>query len=364
MPVTYRAALVGCSRMGAFIDNEMPTGQAHRPPPYSHAAGYEACQRTDLVACSDVRPEVLTRAGCRYHVPPERQYSNYQEMIKRESPDILSVATQPEQRAEVVIFAAENGVKAIYAEKAMAASLEEADAMVESVERNGVVFNMGTNRRWDSGYNAMKSEIESGRVGPLKTLISHQTGTLFNTASHIFDLLMRLNSDVPVTTVQAHLTCRPDIFVGDTMTEDPSGYGTFLFENGVIAHALNTGRGLEIEAICERGVVTALGNGASWSVRETDATSARGKSVLVEGEFPQFRASSSTLNLIEDLVQALDNGGPTAGGVRVARDTMELIFAFVRSHRNGGRRVDIPDKRCGMRLQRAGAPRNPMFERG
>ena len=363
MPVTYRAALVGCSRMGAFIDNEMPADLAHRPPPHSHAAGYEACQRTELVACSDIRPDVMSRAGLRYHVPPERQYTNYREMIERESPDILSVATQPEQRAEVVIYAAENGVKAIYAEKAMAASLEEADAMVESIERNGVAFNMGTNRRWHSGYNAMFSEIESGKLGPLKTLISHQTGTLFNTASHIFDLLARLNGDVPITAAQAHLTCSPDVFVGDTMTEDPAGYGTFLFANGVVAHALNTGRGLEIEAICERGVVTALGNGESWAMRKADDTGKRGKGMLVNGVFPHFSTSSSTLNLIEDLVQALDTGGPTTGGVRVARATMELIFAFVTSHMNGGRRVNIPGDKCKMRLQRAGAPRTPTFER-
>ena len=51
---TYRAALIGCSRMGAFIDNEVSADRY----PYSHAAGYEACDRTELVACSDLRPDV------------------------------------------------------------------------------------------------------------------------------------------------------------------------------------------------------------------------------------------------------------------------------------------------------------------
>ena len=41
MAKTYRAALVGCSRMGAFIDNEVPDNPSI-PLPYSHAAGYEA----------------------------------------------------------------------------------------------------------------------------------------------------------------------------------------------------------------------------------------------------------------------------------------------------------------------------------
>ena len=58
----YRAALVGCGRMGAFIDNEV-AGRPNANLPYSHAAGYEACSRTELVAGSDMRSEVLEQFG-------------------------------------------------------------------------------------------------------------------------------------------------------------------------------------------------------------------------------------------------------------------------------------------------------------
>ena len=86
----------------------------------------------------------MKQAGLRYGVPEERQYLHYREMIEHERPDIVSVATQPEQRAGIVIDVVERGIRAVYGEKAMAASLDEADAMVEAVERNGAVFNMGT----------------------------------------------------------------------------------------------------------------------------------------------------------------------------------------------------------------------------
>ena len=65
--------------------------------------------------------------------PKANQYTDYREMLEKEQPDIVSVATQPEHRAEIVIYAAEHGVKAIYAEKAMAASMDEAAAMVAAV---------------------------------------------------------------------------------------------------------------------------------------------------------------------------------------------------------------------------------------
>ena len=48
----------------------------------------------------------------------------------------------------IVIYAAEHGVKAIYAEKALAASLEEANAIAAACAANDVALNMGTNRRY------------------------------------------------------------------------------------------------------------------------------------------------------------------------------------------------------------------------
>ena len=126
--ITYRAAVIGCSRMGAFIDNEVADYQAIRLP-YSHAAGFYADDRIDLITCSDLRPAVMAQFGNRYDVPVDQQYTDYREMIEKEQPDIVSVATQPEQREEIVIYAAEHGAKAIYAEKAMAASMDEASAM-------------------------------------------------------------------------------------------------------------------------------------------------------------------------------------------------------------------------------------------
>ena len=356
---TYRAALIGCSRMGAFIDNEVPEGRGA----YSHAAGYEACERTTMTACSDLREDVMEQVGLRYGVPKEKQYVDYKEMIDKEQPHIVSVATQPEQRTDIVVYAVENGARAIYAEKALASSLDEADVMVEAVERNGAVLNMGTNRRWDPGYDTMKEVIDSGRLGRLKTLILHQTSALFNGASHGFDLLLRLNSDCPVSWVQAHLPNGDEVIDGDILREDPVGHGILQFENGVTGYALNSGRGMEAEAVCESGVVTALGNGAGWQIREPGKADHRGRNVLVEGAFPAFEQKSSTQCLVEDLVRALDAGEAPRGGVRLARANTELIFAFVESHVRGGARVELPLEGNKCRLLRDRAPRQPKYQR-
>jgi len=359
---TYRAAVTGCSRIGGFIDNESVESPTSIRP-ISHAAAFEACDRTDLVACSDLREDVMAKFGDRYDVPRERQYTDYEEMIATEELDIVSVATQPEHREKITVYASNHGIKAIYAEKAMAASMAEADAMVEACERNGVYFNLGTNRRWNPGYDKMKEVIDSGELGPLKSLISYSFSTLFNSASHWLDLLLRLNSDHQALWVQGHLLDADDAIIGTRLKDDPPAQGMIQFENGVTAYCLQTGRSSEHEAVLEKGVITAINDGLEWQVRRAGPPDWRGRPGPFEpGELPPYERTSSALNLVKDLVHSLDTGEPPRGGIRVARQSTELIFAFIESHQRGGERVEIPLEGSGYRLERERAPRPPTYE--
>ncbi|MDP6353483.1 MAG: Gfo/Idh/MocA family oxidoreductase [Planctomycetota bacterium] len=361
---TFRAALIGCSRMGAFIDNEV-VGYAAVHLPYSHAAGYAACPRTEIVACADLREDVMEKFGETYGVPKEKHYTDYKELIEKERPDIVSVATQPEHRAEIVIFAANNGVKAIYAEKALCASLKEADDMAAALERECVIFNMGTNRRWDNGYDRMKEIIHSGEIGALQSIIIYNNGTLFNTSSHTFDLMLRMNNDEPVDWVQATLRGKDeDLFDGDTLKTDPVAEGVIQFRNGVKGYALLTSRSSDYEAICEQGTVTARNNGQTWELyKNAPMDDSARRTGLFQEALPEIERYSSTLTLVEDLVHALDTGEPTRGGIKVAQANMELIFAFIESHRRGGAKVKLPveDRTLTLRRQNVSG-RAPKFE--
>ncbi|MBM4050114.1 MAG: hypothetical protein FJ279_33885, partial [Planctomycetes bacterium] len=68
MPTQYKAAVVGCGRMGGTIDDEvkdLPT-LVH---PYSHSAGYKACPRTNLVAGADPVEEKARKVCQRWDIP-------------------------------------------------------------------------------------------------------------------------------------------------------------------------------------------------------------------------------------------------------------------------------------------------------
>lgn len=149
---------------------------------------------------------------------------------------------------------------------------------------------------------------------------------------------------------------------GDVLREDPVGHGIVHFANGITAYAFNSGRGLEVEGICENGSVAALNNGSEWEVREPVEEDHRGRRILGYGTFPAVPAQSSTLCLIEDLVHCLDTGAAPRGGVRLARSNTELLFAFVESHLRRGARVDLPLQDSRHRLERAYEPRQPKFE--
>ena len=286
----YRAAVVGCSRMGAFIDNEF-VGLPGRFAPHSHAAGYEAHDRTDLVAGVDMRPDVLAQFGQRYGVAESHLYTDYREMLAKEQPDIISVATQPEQRAEIAIYAAEHGVKALYCEKAMCASLQEADAMLAAVERHGVVFNMGTNRRWHPGYAKMRELIASGDLGNLELLLIYNNSALFNSSSHNFDLIQFLNGDEPVIWAQGWVDRGDEIIVGDEVREDPLAEGMFGFANGVTVSVMRGPRGQDYEAVCEDGIITASNQDVDFLVRRRERPGpGAGRRIVLGAAPPHLRS--------------------------------------------------------------------------
>ena len=351
---TYSAAFIGCGQMTEpVVDDTLDHPTIVRP--YRHGETLRACGRLRIVACSSNRAGARQWVGSRNGIPPERQYADYRELIDREWPDLVVIGTQPEQRAERIVYAAEHGVKAICAEKALSATMREADAIVEAVERNGVAFNLGTQRRWDPGYDRVKEVLNGGELGELRTLISHHQGPLFEVDSHFFDLMMWLNNDRPAVSVQGQIANDDDLFDGDIMRADPAANAIIQFDNGVTGFSLLSGRGeFDLEAVCEKGVVSVVGNGGSWTLRRFDGGPDHREPL-------SFEPASSNLRMIEDLVRSLDTGEPPRGSARIARASTELLFAVVESHRAGGSRVELPLEDCRLRLDRNRPPRPQDF---
>ena len=341
---TYRAAVIGCGRMGGFIDNEV-LGTPGFYPPYSHGGGFHHSDRTELVACSDFREDLMDVFGDKYRVPRERQYTDFREMAAAEDLDIVSVATHVEHHAEIVIALAEAGVKAIYCEKGLAASLGEANDMAEACNRSGAILNMGAQRRYHPGFWKMKEIIDSGEIGAVQNLVMTYSAGLFDHGCHVVDLLTYLIDDPRAVWVQGHAPTSDAVRDGDVYSDDPGGDGVILFDNGVTAHLLHTNR-YEYQVNCERGVVGTFNDTLGFFMRKGTPGS------FEEVQFPQFTPSSPTVNLIDDLARALDTGQPPSGGMESARHGVEIMVAILESHLRGGERIEMPLVESALRMHR------------
>ncbi len=115
-----------------------------------------------LVAISDVSESAVTSIASKLAV--SKSYINYQDLISDDEVEAVVIVSPTSTHKEIVIEAAKQR-KAIFCEKPLSISLDEARVMCDAVQQSGVFFQMGFMRRFDKGYVAAKGKIEAGGIG-------------------------------------------------------------------------------------------------------------------------------------------------------------------------------------------------------
>src|SRR5690606_25579625 len=103
---TYRIGFIGTGKKPVKAGPQ-GYGMAHQ-----HAAAYKALDACEIVACADISEENAKAFQELFGV--ERTYTDYREMLEKESLDIVSVCTWPVLHEPMVVAASESGVKAIH----------------------------------------------------------------------------------------------------------------------------------------------------------------------------------------------------------------------------------------------------------
>jgi len=99
----------------------------------------------------------------------EKVYKDYKEMLADAEIDAVLICSATDTHMEIAIAAAEAG-KHIFCEKPVDLSVEKVKKILESVEKAGVKFQVGFNRRFDHNFRKAKELIESGTIGDLHLL--------------------------------------------------------------------------------------------------------------------------------------------------------------------------------------------------
>ncbi len=356
---SYRAAVIGLGRMGSTFDDEMTRGGSLYLP-YCHGPAYFYSPQTELAAGADIHDEQRSIFGERWGLPPERLYSDYEEMLEEEKPDIVSVCTTARIRAEIVQKVARSGVKAIWAEKPIAFSLAEADEMVRVCREEGVALAVNCARRWNPMYSQARRIIEAGHIGDVLQVTAHAECRLSSNGSHLLDTVRFLaGGDVEwvLGEMESDEAAQTD---GDIM-----GNGYLVFDNGARAFVRSMEGGAarwDFDVIGSEGRIRTPNDAEAWEltgmsdqpfppVEDPRPEAARRRRYPVMHQFPwPTRMQGMGLTIIEDIVSSVESGHAPKCSGEDALKALETAIAMRESHRRGFARVDLPLEDRSLRI--------------
>jgi len=161
---SYRLALIGTGWWGMNI--------------LQSALQHGNCK---LVAVCDVdnrqMATALTKIGTLTADRP-KTYNDYRELLHKEKPEIVIVATPDHWHPLIMIAAAEQGAH-VYVEKPIGHTINEGKAMVKAARKYNRVVQVGTHRRVSphniSGMNFLKSG-KLGKIGMVRAFVHYPGG--------------------------------------------------------------------------------------------------------------------------------------------------------------------------------------------
>jgi len=127
----------------------------------------EAARRNNLSieAVCDINLE-KAQAFVRNQKLPEsvRIYTDYLELIEKEQPQLLAIATYSGEHAKIALAALEKGINVIV-EKPMALSLEDADRMILAARKSGAVLAVNHQNRFNPVIQKIRRALDEGKLG-------------------------------------------------------------------------------------------------------------------------------------------------------------------------------------------------------
>ena len=172
---------------------------------YRHADGYAKLTDCLMVCCADIVREHAEEFAQATGVPAV--YTDYHEMLAKESLDLVSICTWPHLHAEMTIACIEAGVPAVHCEKPMALTFGECRAMLAAAERHGTKLTFNHQRRFGAPFRNTFKLIQDGAIGDLVRMEAH-VGDLYDGGVHWVDMLNYFNGETPAEWVIGQIDCR------------------------------------------------------------------------------------------------------------------------------------------------------------
>ena len=147
----HRIGLVGCGSIAQKKHLPALAVQAHR---------------AELVGFCDIIEERAKGYAETYGTPEAKYYTDYRELMKDDSIDIVYVCTPNVSHCEITCAALEAG-KHVLCEKPMAVTGAEAQKMVDTAKRTGKKLTVGYQNRFRMDSQFLKEAINEGHLGEI-----------------------------------------------------------------------------------------------------------------------------------------------------------------------------------------------------
>ena len=144
-----------------------------------HMPSLKVLKNVELVAFCDLIEEKATEAAAKYGTPDAKVYTDYKELLKDQSIDVVHVCTPNKSHAEISI-ASLKADKHVMCEKPMARNAADALKMVETAKETGKKLTIGFQHRHKQETTYLKKAIQRGDLGEIyfaKALAVRRRGT-------------------------------------------------------------------------------------------------------------------------------------------------------------------------------------------
>lgn len=314
----------------------------------------------EFVAACDIEESKINNLLAKHGLDKDtaiKHYIDYKKMIEQNKLDLVAIATESGNHAEIALYCIDHGINCII-EKPIAMSIQEADQIIRHAEEKGVKVSACHQNRFNIAVQEMRKAVEAGRFGKLSHGSVHvrwnrnvdyytqapwrgkwasDGGALMNQCIHGIDLLRWMMGD---EVEEVYGQTRQQFH--DYLEAEDVGMAVIKFKNGAVATIEGTTnvypRNLEetLYLFGENGTVklggTSTNNIDVWQF--ADETEADHKNKGLEEATSNVYGNGHT-SLYADVIDAVKNDRRPYVDVVAGRNALELVLAIYKSQKDG-----------------------------
>ena len=324
----------------------------------------------EIVGLCDIIPENIDKLLNKLNIDVNKykKYTNYKEMLEKEKPELVAIATESGKHAAIALECLDAGVNLII-EKPIALSLEDADKIIEKANKKGLVVCANHQNRFNKSIQKIRQALEEKKFGkmlygtahirwnrgidyytqaPWRGTWAQDGGALMNQCIHNIDLLRWMMED-NIEEVCAYT----DNLNHNYIEAEDLGLAIVKFKNGSYGIVEGTTdiypKNLEetLYLFGQKGTVKAGGKSVNiieeWIFEDDSENSEDVKKN--NSEMPQNVYGFGHTPLYKNVINAINTHTKPLVDAEAGRRALELVLAIYKSAAEG-RPVKLPLDKC------------------